>query len=84
MLISAIGPSELTIISCCAVAAALVIAAIIVAVVSGSKSKKAGGEQQPSQSQDAPQDAISSLAGKIGNLDGISVKTVCSNVQYTD
>jgi len=33
---------------------------------------------------DAPQDAISSLAGKIGNLDGISVKTVCSNVQYTD
>ena len=57
MLISAIGPSELTIIICCAVAAALVIAAIIVAVVSGSKSKKAGGGLPP-QSSDAPQDAI--------------------------
>ena len=33
---------------------------------------------------DAPQDVISALSGKIGNLDGISVKTVCSNVQYTD
>lgn len=29
---------------------------------------------------DAPQDVISSLAGKIGNLDGISVKTAYSNV----
>lgn len=29
---------------------------------------------------DAPQDVISALAGKIGNLDGISVKTACSNV----
>lgn len=30
---------------------------------------------------DAPQDVISALSGKIGNLDGISVKTVYSNVQ---
>ena len=29
---------------------------------------------------DAPQDTISALAGKIGNLDGISVKTAYSNV----
>lgn len=29
---------------------------------------------------DAPQDAISSLAGKVGNLDGVSVKTAYSNV----
>lgn len=29
---------------------------------------------------DAPQDAISALAGKVGNLDGISVKTAYSNV----
>ena len=29
---------------------------------------------------DAPQDVISALAGKIGNLDGISVKTAYSNV----
>ncbi len=29
---------------------------------------------------DAPQDVISSLSGKIGNLDGISSKTVLSNV----
>lgn len=29
---------------------------------------------------DAPQDIISSLSGKIGNLKGISVKTVLSNV----
>lgn len=29
---------------------------------------------------DAPQDTISSLAGKIGSLDGISVKTAYSNV----
>ena len=28
----------------------------------------------------APQDVISALAGKIGNLDGISVKTAYSNV----
>ena len=33
---------------------------------------------------DAPQDVISALAGKIGNLDGISVKALCSNVQYQD
>lgn len=30
---------------------------------------------------DAPQDMISALAGKIGNLDGISVKTAYSNVK---
>ena len=30
---------------------------------------------------DAPQDVISALSGKIGNLDGISVKTEYSNVQ---
>lgn len=29
---------------------------------------------------DAPQDAISALAGKIGNLPGVSVKTALSNV----
>ena len=31
---------------------------------------------------DAPQDTISALAGKIGNLDGISVKTAYSNVTH--
>lgn len=30
---------------------------------------------------DAPQDTISSLAGKIGNLPGISVKTALSSVK---
>ena len=29
---------------------------------------------------DAPQDVISALAGKIGNLPGISVKTAYSNL----
>ena len=29
---------------------------------------------------DAPQDAISALSGKIGKLDGVSVKTAYSNV----
>ncbi len=29
---------------------------------------------------DAPQDQISSLAGKIGNLDGVTAKTVYSSV----
>lgn len=29
---------------------------------------------------DAPQDTISSLAGKLGNLDGVSVKTAYSNI----
>ena len=33
---------------------------------------------------DAPQDVISALSGKIGNLDGISVKTAYSNVQSDD
>ena len=31
---------------------------------------------------DAPQDVISTLSGKIGNLEGISTKTVLSNVMY--
>ena len=30
---------------------------------------------------DAPQDVISALSGKIGNLEGISAKTVLSNVK---
>lgn len=29
---------------------------------------------------DAPQDEIAALAGKLGNIDGISVKTAYSNV----
>jgi putative iron-only hydrogenase system regulator len=29
---------------------------------------------------DAPEDVISALSGKIGNLDGVSVKTACSGV----
>ena len=29
---------------------------------------------------DAPQDAISALSGKIGRLEGVSAKTLCSNV----
>lgn len=33
---------------------------------------------------DAPQDAISALAGKIGNLPGVSVKTALSNVTADD
>ncbi|MCH5258305.1 MAG: iron-only hydrogenase system regulator [Lachnospiraceae bacterium] len=32
---------------------------------------------------DAPQDVISALSGKIGRLDGISAKTVYSNVTST-
>ena len=33
-----------------------------------------------SVAMDAPQDTISSLAGKLGNLDGVSVKTAYSNI----
>ena len=33
---------------------------------------------------DAPQDAISALAGKLGNLPGISVKTAYSNIVAGD
>lgn len=33
---------------------------------------------------DAPQDTISALAGKIGNIDGLSVKTACSNVLFDE
>lgn len=31
---------------------------------------------------DAPQDVISTLAGKIGNLSGVSAKTAYSNVKF--
>lgn len=31
---------------------------------------------------DAPQDIISTLSGKIGNLPGVSVKTAYSNTKY--
>lgn len=30
---------------------------------------------------DAPEDTISALAGKLGNIDGVSVKTAYSNVK---
>lgn len=33
---------------------------------------------------DAPQDVISALAGKVGSLDGISVKTALSAVKAND
>ena len=33
---------------------------------------------------DAPQDVIASLSGKIGNIEGISVKTAYSNKIYKD
>ena len=33
---------------------------------------------------DAPQDAIAALAGKVGNLSGVSVKTAYSNVISDD
>ncbi len=33
---------------------------------------------------DAPQDVISTLSGKIGNLNGISAKTVYSNVMSNE
>lgn len=33
---------------------------------------------------DAPQDVISALAGKIGNIEGVSVKTAYSSVVSTD
>ena len=33
---------------------------------------------------DAPQDTISALAGKLGNIDGLSVKTTYSNVVFQD
>lgn len=33
---------------------------------------------------DAPQDVIAALAGKIGNIGGISVKTAYSNKIYKD
>lgn len=33
---------------------------------------------------DAPQDVISALSGKIGNLDGVSVKTAYSNMVFKD
>ena len=33
---------------------------------------------------DAPQDVISSLAGKVGNISGVSVKTAYSNKIFKD
>ena len=33
---------------------------------------------------DAPENTISSLAGKLGNIDGINVKTAYSNVIYDE
>lgn len=33
---------------------------------------------------DAPQDTISTLAGKVGNLPGVSVKTAFSNITADD
>lgn len=33
---------------------------------------------------DAPQNTLSSLSGKIGGLDGVSVKTAYSGVVYND
>ncbi len=33
---------------------------------------------------DAPQDTISTLAGKIGSIDGITVKTAMSSVKFND
>lgn len=33
---------------------------------------------------DAPQDIINSLSGKIGRLDGISAKTIYSNIRGVD
>lgn len=29
---------------------------------------------------DAPNDVINAISGKLGRLDGVSVKTICSNV----
>ena len=37
-----------------------------------------------SVAMDAPADVISALSGKIGAIDGISVKTVYSNVIHTE
>ena len=33
---------------------------------------------------DAPQNLISALSGKIGNLDGVSVKTAYSHIEHND
>lgn len=33
---------------------------------------------------DAPQDTISTLAGRIGNLEGITVKTAFSSMKFND
>ncbi len=33
---------------------------------------------------DAPQDTIAALAGKLGNIEGVSVKTAYSNVVYDE
>ena len=33
---------------------------------------------------DAPQDTISTLAGKIGSIDGVAVKTAMSSIKFDD
>lgn len=33
---------------------------------------------------DAPEDVINTLAGKIGRIDGVTVKTAYSNKEYSD
>ncbi|MBR3317559.1 MAG: iron-only hydrogenase system regulator [Atopobiaceae bacterium] len=42
---------------------------------------KARGVNVISVAMDAPEDAISALAGKVGNLEGVSAKTAYSNVR---
>ena len=41
---------------------------------------KAKGISIMSVAIDAPQDTVSALAGKLGSIEGVSVKTACSNV----
>ena len=41
---------------------------------------KARGINIVSIALDAPQDTVSALAGRLGNIDGVSVKTAYSNV----
>ena len=42
---------------------------------------KARGVNVISVAMDAPEDAISALAGKVGNLEGVSAKTAYSHVR---
>ena len=41
---------------------------------------KAKGVSIMSVAIDAPQDTVSALAGKLGSIEGVSVKTACSNI----